>query len=179
MHKMLCIILKNTPVVDSDICAIGVLFISYLEGTKYYALLSVTHKLLTGVFVPLELPFSMSRYHKKMCLTSCSFWQRYLYHWNILILCIGNQKCFVLPWETYWLLIWIFVPLEWPYFMFRRHKMLCMSSCNTLVADRGACTCGVSFIRFGKHTMLCIVLSNTPIADRAICTVELFVFCVC
>ena len=70
-HKM-CIALRNTPGVDRDICSIGVLYISHLEGTKCYALLSVTHQLLTGMFVLLELPFFMFRNHKKLCFTSCS-----------------------------------------------------------------------------------------------------------
>jgi len=100
-NKILCITLTNTAGSDRDICTIGLLFVSHLEGTKYYALLSVIHQLLTGVFTPLELPFFMFRNHKKLCLKMCSFWQRYLYHWSILILCIENKICCVLPWETY------------------------------------------------------------------------------
>ena len=64
-NKILCITLTNTTVADRDICTFEVLFISHLEGTKCYALLSVIHQLLTGVFVPLELPFFMFRNHRK------------------------------------------------------------------------------------------------------------------
>lgn len=46
--------------------------ISHLEGTKCYALLSVTHQLLTGIFLPLELPCFMFRSYKKLLITSCS-----------------------------------------------------------------------------------------------------------
>jgi len=64
--------------------------------------------------------------------------------------------------------------------MFGTYEMFCISSCNTLVADRGTCTVPLVdlYVKFGKHAMLYITWSNTPIADRVSCTMGPFLFCV-
>jgi hypothetical protein len=169
-----CISSWNTPAADRGTCAIGgFLFqvwkaqndvycleqhinccqgylyvwstvISYLEGTGSCASPSATHQLLTGVCVPLD------------CLVSC----------------LDSTQCFALPWVTHQMLTGLFVLLEYCYFLFRRHRKLCITISNTPIAGRCVCAIRVPCFMFREHTVLCITFSNTPIADRHVCAIR-------
>ena len=150
-------------------------FLLCLEVTQACTSSSASHQLLTGLLTLFNMPFVMFRRQKSCILPSAQHQQRT----GLFVLqemlpfrfisyktfCSVSNKlqisgmschkmvCIILT--IVGLLTELLVQLEYPYIMFRKNKILCITLTNTTVADRDICTFEVLFISHLEGSKYC------------------------
>jgi hypothetical protein len=116
------ITLRNAPVANSYLFNWSN-FTSCLEVTKLHALPWATQLSLTWIFILLEYLIYdyKAQYIVHYLKEHTIYWQWYLYLWSTIYFTFRGHKFCVLLSVTPKLLIWIFVHLEFPIFVFRSH----------------------------------------------------------